>query len=457
MKRIMKKIYAFMVAAIALTAVSCNNEAIDEVVGGENIVNGDYITTLTVGLDNTRTQYSEGKTIWKAGDEISLNGSVYELTNGANSGNGTFSLKEGETPILAGLDNYSVMYPANCDNIPTTQDAVAGSFDPKAAVLGTSTNGLEGLTLCPYHALVKFTVAADSQSVSLLGYTLEGTITAGETYYIAVEPDTYAGLTAVVDEAEVKSTAKEIQLDVRDVLNLGVLPVASDYAIIGTHANNWNFAYTTLLLNEGGDYYVARNISGLDEYKFVNASATGWDATLTYNYGAVSTLPIYGGARVALAKNSANNLKVGDSTKNYDVYLAKDSSHSFVIETGVEIPEHNVSFIGSNDDWNSDILLLPYNANWSVAKNVTITNVGFLLRLNYGWSAKWGNNWGTIDPNDKDVSHFLGKEYIMNKNYDNAEWSGENTACDVYVKTSTIGQNTTTIYVVEAGTAVSLE
>lgn len=452
MKRTMKKIYAFMVAAIALGAVACNNEAIDEVVGGENIANGDYITTLTVSLDNTRTELAtDGKTTWCEGDEISLNGSVFELTDAAA---GTFSLKEGQTAIAKGLSGYTVLYPANTTTIPATQTATAGSFAHGAALLKavvTSDAELTNLSLDHAHALLKFTVAADATSVSVLGYTLEGTITAGQTYYLAVPAATYSEFAATVDGTVVKSTTN-VTLANGQLLNLKTLPVASDYAIIGTHANNWDFSATTRLFDEGGDYYVARNISGMDEYKFVNASATGWGASVTYNYGAESTLAVCGGARIPLSKDSANNLKVGDSSVNYDVYLAKDSTHSFVIETGVEIPEHKVTFIGSNGNWENDVLLLPYNANWSVAKNVTITSGGFLLRLNYGWDTKWGNAW----PNEKDVSKCLGIEYNMNKGYDNAEWSGSNTACDVYVKNSTIGGDTTTIYVVNAGTAVEL-
>lgn len=332
----MKKIYAFMVAAIALTAVSCNNEAIDEVVGGENIVNGDYITTLTVGLDNTRTQYSEGKTIWTAGDEISLNGSVYELTDGANSGNGTFSLKEGETPILAGLDNYIVKYPANYESIPEVQTAVAGSFDPKAAILGTSVNGLEGLTLCPYHALVKFTVAADAQSVSLLGYTLEGTITAGETYYIAVEPDTYAGLTAVVDEAEVKSTAKEIQLDVCDVLNLGVLPVKSKWGLAGTH-NGWKETNPTTMIYDG-THHIATNIAGGIEFKFVQNTSWDWSrGKATAAAAATDSWNLMGGNNIVLPAGGPYDIYYSADNGVFNVVAAGDKITDYVLPTGKPI------------------------------------------------------------------------------------------------------------------------
>lgn len=401
MKRIMKKIYAFMVAAIALTAVSCNNEAIDEVVGGENIVNGDYITTLTVGLDNTRTAYSEGKTIWKAGDEILLNESVYELTDGANSGNGTFSLKEGETPILAGLDIYNVKYPADSDNIPTTQTAVAGSFDPKAAILYTSVNGLEGLKLYPLHALVKFTVAADAQSVSLLGYTLEGTITAGETYYIAVEPDTYAGLTAVVDEAAVKSTAKEIQLDIRDVLNLGKLPGAEkcEFGLVGAH-NVWSTANKTPMYQYGGNLYVAFNVDLFNaddsESRFKIVKGNWEEQVGTYknsgqNDDSVNIVdPYWYAAKVDDSFRAG--IGVSDPSKNYDVYFYPHSKDFLVVEAGTKNIPGVWGLCGSFTAWgdSADIATVYENGYW-VAKNVTIpANGEFKFRAAGEWTTQWG-------------------------------------------------------------------
>lgn len=401
MKRIMKKIYAFMVAAIALTAVSCNNEAIDEVVGGENIVNGDYITTLTVGLDNTRTQYSEGKTIWTAGDEISLNDSVYELTAGANSGNGTFSLKEGETPILAGLDIYNVMYPADYVYIPTTQEAVAGSFDPKAAVLYTSTNGLENLKLSPLHALVKFTVAADAHSVSLLGYTLEGTITAGETYYIAVEPDTYAGLTAVVDEAAVKSTAKEIQLDACDVLNIGKLPGAEkcEFGLVGAH-NVWSTANKTPMYQYGGNLYVAFNVDLFNaddsESRFKIVKGNWSEQVGTYkgsgqNDDSVNIVdPYWYAAKVDDSFRAG--IGVSDPSKNYDVYFYPHSKDFLVVEAGTKNIPGVWGLCGSFTAWgeSADIATVYENGYW-VAKNVTIpANGEFKFRAAGEWTTQWG-------------------------------------------------------------------
>lgn len=417
----MKKIYAFMVAAIALTAVSCNNEAIDEVVGGENIANGDYITTLSVGLDNTRTEYSEGKTIWTAGDEISLNGSVYELTDGANSGNGTFSLKEGQTPILAGLNTYTVMYPANCEyNIPTTQTAVAGSFDPKAATLGTSTNSLENLTLCPYHALVKFTVAADAQSVSLLGYTLEGAISAGETYYIAVSPKTYTGLTAVVDKAEVKSTAKEITLNVCDVLNLGKLPGAEkcEFGLVGAH-NGWSTDNKTSMYQYGGNLYVAFNVDLFNaddsesRFKIVKGNWTEQVGTFKnsgQNDDSVNTVsPYWYAAKVD--SNFRVGIGVSDPSKNYDVYFYPHSMDFLVVEAGTKNIPGVWGLCGSFTSWGSsaDIATVYENGYW-VAKNVTIPADGeFKFRAASEWTTTWGysstsaNNGFAVSGSDSNI------------------------------------------------------
>lgn len=436
MKRIMKKIYAFMVAAIALTAVSCNNEAIDEVVGGENIVNGDYITTLTVGLDNTRTQYSEGKTIWTAGDEILLNDSVYKLTDGANSGIGTFSLKEGETPILAGLDTYNVRYPANHDDIPTNQDAVAGSFDPKAAVLGTSTNGLEGLTLCPYHALVKFTVAADAQSVSLLGYTLEGTITAGETYYIAVEPKKYSGLVAAIDGKDVKGTLDDVTLSVQQILNIGEL--AFEVYLIGNIQNPaWKPNVGSHPMMKEGDYYVYKNLSitsqdvnsaNETEFKFSNglgANADDWSKIFGNNDDNAAPGYWYGAG-------GGNNVGTWgmktDST--YNVYLKSDKSKYIIV------PNTTFGIIGNieGNNWANDITMTREGA-WYVAHNLTI-NGQFKIRFGGNWEYGYSLGGDALT-----VGNYIDTHVDASNNYTIA-----NGTYDVY-----LSANTLRLVVVNAG------
>ncbi len=326
----MKKIYAFMVAAIALTAVACNNEAIDEVVGGENIANGDYITTLTVSLDNTRTELADGgKTTWCEGDEISLNGSVFELTDAAT---GQFSLKEGQDAVAKGLSEYTVLYPANTTAIPVTQEATAGSFAHGAALLKTvvtSDAALEGLKLEHAHALLKFTVAGDATSVSVLGYTLEGTITAGETYYLAVPAATYAEFAATVDGTVVKSTTN-VTLTNGQILNLKTLPVKSNWGLAGTH-NEWSAGDSTTMLYDG-TYHVATNIAGGVAFQFVYNKT--WDVQRGFVWQGTATANDWN------LVGGKSNIELPTEADAYDIYFSSDKGVFNVVPAGGKITDY---------------------------------------------------------------------------------------------------------------------
>lgn len=346
MKRTMKKIYAFMVAAIALTAVACNNEAIDEVVGGENIANGDYITTLTVSLDNTRTELADGgKTTWCEGDEISLNGSVFELTDAAT---GQFSLKEGQDAVAKGLSEYTVLYPANTTTIPATQEATTGSFAHGAALLKTvvtSDAALEGLKLEHAHALLKFTVAGDATSVSVLGYTLEGTITAGETYYLAVPAATYAEFAATVDGTVVKSTTN-VTLTNGQILNLKTLPVKSNWGL--AVKPGWDAAAATSMLYDG-TYHVATNVAGGTEFKFVQNNTWDWSrGKATSSVAATESWNLMGGNNIVLPSEGTYDIYYSSDNGVFNVVAAGGNITDYVLPTGKPIYLKIVS------DWTND-------------------------------------------------------------------------------------------------------
>lgn len=414
----MKKIYAFMVAAIALTAVACNNEAIDEVVGGENIANGDYITTLTVSLDNTRTELAtDGKTAWCEGDEISLNGSVFELTDAAA---GTFSLKEGQTAIAKGLSEYTVLYPANTTTIPATQTATAGSFAHGAALLKavvTSDAELTNLSLDHAHALLKFTVAADATSVSVLGYTLEGTITAGETYYLAVPAATYAEFAATVDGTVVKSTTN-VTLTNGQILNLKTLPVKSNWGL--AVAPGWDAAVATSMLYDG-TYHVATNVAGGTEFKFV------WNKEWTVNRGFACA-----GTATADSWNlvgGKKNITLPTDTDAYDIYFSSENGVFNVVAAGTKITDYVLSegkaiYLYIHKGWNdADAYIDAWvwgstqpdawydftnigdedNATYRTIIPTDATNMKFMRRnpdeAGHNWTNDWGNSEQTIGGN----------------------------------------------------------
>ena len=78
----MKKIL-FVVAAVALMAfTACNKEEINT---GVETVAG--TVEFVAGFDaETKTTLSEGKTLWVEGDEISINGQIFEIKELVNEG-----------------------------------------------------------------------------------------------------------------------------------------------------------------------------------------------------------------------------------------------------------------------------------------------------------------------------------------------------------------------------------
>lgn len=124
-----KSLYISIAALSALFALSCNKEI-------EAPVNEDGLVTFTATTADTRTELSDGHTVWSANDQIK----VYYGTEGSSV---TASIKTGEgtshatyqAAVPSGVDYYAV-YPASAESsisgstisvtIPTTQGGVFG-------------------------------------------------------------------------------------------------------------------------------------------------------------------------------------------------------------------------------------------------------------------------------------------------------------------------------------------
>ncbi len=124
-----KSLYISIAALSALFALSCNKEI-------EAPVNEDGLVTFTATTADTRTELSDGHTVWSANDQIK----VFYGTEGSSV---TASIKTGEgtshatyqAAVPSGVDYYAV-YPASAESsisgstisvtIPTTQGGVFG-------------------------------------------------------------------------------------------------------------------------------------------------------------------------------------------------------------------------------------------------------------------------------------------------------------------------------------------
>ena len=171
--------------------------------------------------------------------------------------------------------------------IPAEQTATAGSADPKAMIMiakGDDTNTLQFKNVC---AFVKVTPQFDCFAIDIaskgseqlagkvtINYndgnptttvtadgttvvTLRGTITAGNTYYIAVRPETLASgfsidfLTADKTTCYARSTSKPLALARSNVKNLGEFTTTGTWTtnspVIGTaNGHSWKLITPTL-------------------------------------------------------------------------------------------------------------------------------------------------------------------------------------------------------------------
>ena len=211
----------FMVAAVALMAlVSCNKEEINN--GGVDVApqpQGPSVLvefTASLGDEDTKTTLNEGKTLWLESDKISINGQVFKVKELVDGGASATFVNESELPAEFAAP-YTALYPANVTEVPSTQTAYAGKFDPNA-VLETATSNNEHLSFKNVTSLLKFQVPVACSSVTLTSddvlagsnsktVTISGAMVAGTDYYVAVLPGTKANFSVKIEDYAVKSAA----------------------------------------------------------------------------------------------------------------------------------------------------------------------------------------------------------------------------------------------------------
>lgn len=216
-KKEMKK-NLFMVAAVALMAlVSCNKEEINNNVVEQPQEPSVLVEfTASLGDDDTKTTLSGGKTLWLESDKISINGQVFKVKELVDGGVSAIFVNENKLPEDFAAP-YTALYPANVSEVPSTQTAYGGTFDP-AAVLETATSNNEYLSFKNVTSLLKFQVPTACSSVTLTSddilagsnsktVTISGAMVAGTDYYVAVLPGTKANFSVKIEDYAVKSAA----------------------------------------------------------------------------------------------------------------------------------------------------------------------------------------------------------------------------------------------------------
>ena len=263
----MKKIYSFVLAAVAiLSAASCQKE----LVNAPEVENGEKFTVVATAAE-TKTVLEGNVAYWMPGDKITIfdaTGAPVVFTTNitekaakaeftAESFNAPDSLVAVYNPTRAAALTDGKIYPLRAGG---DQKPVAGSFDPNAAIAvgGSKAAGSNELVFNNIHALVKFTVgdvvpssvklvnngggiivgllywnveaaAIEHSGAGESSVTVSGTYEKGQTYYIAVTPnEAKGGLSVYFDDVLVKNTGENITLLPNTIYNLGTLPAPAE-------------------------------------------------------------------------------------------------------------------------------------------------------------------------------------------------------------------------------------
>lgn len=137
----MKKFFYTIAAAMTLAACSSEDNLVTVNEPENNLVPMTF-TASQEGEAGTRAGLNatdKTKINWKAGDQISINGSLFTLSSGAGEESGSFSGTTAETT------KYTAVYPNTGTYVsegeysgvvlPSEQTATSGSFDPNAAIM----------------------------------------------------------------------------------------------------------------------------------------------------------------------------------------------------------------------------------------------------------------------------------------------------------------------------------
>ena len=223
----MKKIL-FVVAAVALMAfTACNKEEINT---GVETVAG--TVEFVAGFDaETKTTLSEGKTLWVEGDEISINGQIFEIKELVNEGESAVFINKNELPADFAAP-YVALYPANVTELPAEQTVEAGTVNSDYMLERAESDGYS-LSFENMVSLLKFQVSASCTTVTLTSedvlagtdakeITVTGDFAANNDYYVSVLPGNKKEFAVKADGYVIKS-ADIVSINRSSIVNMGSL------------------------------------------------------------------------------------------------------------------------------------------------------------------------------------------------------------------------------------------
>lgn len=447
----MKKIYSFIVAAVAVFgAVACTQELDNNVpeANGETVV----FTAYADGADETKTVLNGTNSLWKAGDRIwILNGKEGDAgwkkgfsTTDDEAAKAVFTEEDNSYPLEG--TQYFAVYPATAaDNatweggdvmgvtLKPNQIATVGSYDP-AAHIAVAKSETTSLSFKNAVSLLKFTVKNEgvksvtiyanekglltgSCNISAEGNVTpwtgegeangwvelsagEGTFAVGEEYYVAVFPNTDAtnltkGFTVEFSfdgstKLPVKSYTEALTLNRNQILDLGDLEyVEPDPVTINLVPGQWasDGAWFAVAYN-GGVYKMTMDDNGYYTYE----------------------LPGYVEAFAFWRMNPASEDLTETNRWNEiaDVPVPTDENNYYIWSNwnapygawGPKPAEKTFGIVGEFD-WNNDIQMEKVASGVYAAKNVTqiAPFTGWKIRVNGAWDESYTSNITGIEAN----------------------------------------------------------
>ncbi len=311
----MKKIFYILASAIvALGAVACENDGLDNI-GLE--VNGDTVSFIA-SIDNTRTDLDGLATVWDSEDTIKVewNDVTYDFTNSAENPNKFSCSAEG----LSGIVNANIVatYSNNGDGEIDSAAGTAGALLTYSGSFAELANGTKGFAV--QNAFLKFTT---TEKVTLKGEGMfstgdEITITGnGTEQYVAVNPTaTAVAFSYSVDGVQCKSLSKNFEA--RKVYYLGELKAPAAIWLLG----DWDSWAAPLYMFEENGYYVAKNVE--------IAASQGFKFKTDSMY--------LGGPSTKGAWNNFNGSNITLGAGTYDIYISKDNGAWCAVTAGSSAP-----------------------------------------------------------------------------------------------------------------------
>ena len=441
----MKKIYSFMVAAVALfAAASCNKELPQENLPavGETVV----YTASTDGAD-TKAVLDGTVSKWCGEELITLHDGTNAFTFYANAGETPvskvdFTYNKGENQPEFTATEVMAVYPSGDYTADLEEKIVSNVVVPNNQTLADNTYPATAAVAVAYSTttelsfknattLLKFKVAGDDvtygcflaegaisgkfavnynegkplmtamETTKYVDFHMNGAPLSKEaTYYIAIAPAEVENFKIFLNGQEIKTYAKSYKFERNVILDLGTLKYVApeievDYwAVIGSMTSNWN---SEIEMTLKGDWYVAENVKILASDQFKFRANGNWDEG-TPNRGAA------GDAEVVLIENDVETA-VYQGGKNfcvseggfYSLYINKSATKVKVVKTA-DLPVESVpdqpsdwALWAQSPDWKQIDMVTTTVPDLYVAKGVVLEAYkSFLVKPAADWSTKYG-------------------------------------------------------------------